>query len=237
MLNKPSSVQLCSDKIKSLQVLGDSGINVPEFTDEFPMIGRTKRHHSGNGFWLCLNQYDKQKAINEGAEYFIEYIPVRTEYRVHVFRDKVIDVRRKAENELFEGTPDQYVRSIHKGWKFLKVNPNNFDESCIGECINSVELLGLDYGAVDVLLGDNGEYYVLEVNSSPGLKPECSTLGKYVEEIKKLIPEQEITYTQEQVNNALTRILRHTRLYNKPFVLVNEFKKELKMIDAEDELL
>ena len=50
---------------------------------------------------------------------------------------------------------------------------------------NAVEALGLDFGAVDIILGKNGIWYVLEVNTACGL--EGTTLEKYCEQFRKFI--------------------------------------------------
>jgi len=36
--------------------------------------------------------------------------------------------------------------------------------------VGAVKALGLDYGAVDVVLGVNGRFYVLEVNTAVGME-------------------------------------------------------------------
>jgi D-alanine-D-alanine ligase-like ATP-grasp enzyme len=51
--------------------------------------------------------------------------------------------------------------------------------------IGSVNILGLNFGAVDVIYNEKeNKYYVLEVNTAPGLSG--TTLEKYVDAIIEL---------------------------------------------------
>lgn len=238
VLNKPESIRLCSDKRKSLKILNDNGITTPKIycagleSVEFPCVARTKNHHSGKGFWLCLNRGDLKRAFNNGASYVVKYVPVKEEYRIHVFNEKVIDVRKKVRNEtVTEEQTDYNIRSVHKGWKFVEKNTtHNIPENVLEECTKAVSVLGLDFGAVDLLLSDDNTYYVLEVNSSPGLSM-TNTLEKYCEEITKIVNnhyQYTKTYTEREVFKAISEVLRFTRLYNKPYVLVSEFKTALQ---------
>jgi len=184
VFNKPEQIKLCSDKHKSLRLLADSGIPVPRFTEYFPCVARTKNHRGGSGFWLCLNQDDFDIAVQNGADYSIEYIPVKNEYRVHVFFSDVLDIKQKFINPEEMDKLDLIIRSFNRGWIFK--NPKNkLPAEILTKCTLAVDKLGLVFGAVDVIESQNGEFYILEVNSSAGLNPNCSTLNKFVEKVEK----------------------------------------------------
>ena len=51
--------------------------------------------------------------------------------------------------------------------------------------IETLESMGLDFGAVDLGVKRNGECFVIEVNSAPGL--EGTTLEKYRDIISRLL--------------------------------------------------
>ena len=63
-----------------------------------PLIGRTKFHQGGKGLWVCLTKTHVKDAIGDGADYFQEYIDVKTEYRLHVAFGKVIYAVKKVPN-------------------------------------------------------------------------------------------------------------------------------------------
>ena len=75
-----------ADSVK--QDLADGAIS-------YPMIGRKKYHQGGKGFWECPTESQLEDALNSGAQYFQEMIPIRDEYRLHVFGDKVIHAVKK----------------------------------------------------------------------------------------------------------------------------------------------
>ena len=79
---------------------------------KFPLVGRTKYHQGGKGFWLCLTADHIKNAMNEGAQYFQEYIPIKTEYRLHVAFGKVIYAVKKIENPSIEHWIEQRKEKI-----------------------------------------------------------------------------------------------------------------------------
>ncbi len=113
VLNHPDQIRLNRNKLESsLRIMeelkdGDQDFvprivvadNILEAINEgvisYPMVGRTKYHQGGKGFWLCPTEAQVIAAVSSGAQYFQEMIPVKTEYRLHVFGDKVIHAVKK----------------------------------------------------------------------------------------------------------------------------------------------
>lgn len=77
-----------------------------------PIIGRTRMHQGGKGFWLCVNESQVRAAIAEGAHYFQEFIDIKQEYRLHVFCGVVIYAQKKVENASVEGWVAQRKEKI-----------------------------------------------------------------------------------------------------------------------------
>lgn len=65
---------------------------------KLPLVGRTNFHQGGKGFWLCMNKQHVQKAVDDGAQYFQNYIDIKDEYRLHVAFGEVIYAVKKVEN-------------------------------------------------------------------------------------------------------------------------------------------
>lgn len=93
------------------------------------------------------------------------------EYRYFVAGGNVIDVSQKKrmneETLIARGIElDDDVRTHNNGWVFahqgIVADPNG-----VAVSTRAVAALGLDYGAVDLLVAD-GKYVVCEVNSAPG---------------------------------------------------------------------
>lgn len=106
------------------------------------------------------------------------YFKAKEEYRVHVLRDKILDVQQKRRNTDVPREEVNYaVRSHANGFVFCRENVDP-PEAMLKVCVDAVAALGLDFGAVDVRYNTNDKTCcVLEVNTAPGL--EGSTIEKY----------------------------------------------------------
>jgi len=105
VLNHPNMIRSNRNKLTTLTKLAaNKAVNVAAFCEadqlqdfddkkfalNLPVIGRTNYHQGGKGFWLCLTNQQVQKAIAQGAQYFQNYIDIETEYRLHIFKGKLL---------------------------------------------------------------------------------------------------------------------------------------------------
>ncbi len=81
--------------------------------------------------------------------------------------------------------PDEIIRSNTRGWKFSKLDRAKLKKDLVTVSITAVASIGLDFGAVDVCCDYDGNFFVLEVNTGPGLKE--SSLKAYVAALTKKI--------------------------------------------------
>ena len=182
-LNKPNAIALASNKLNTfLEFRNKSFTDVPQWTtnpseaQHWLDLGlkvycrTTTRGHSGNGIVIC----------SDGDR--LAYAPLYTlhskhkhEYRVHVFRGQVLDVQMKRKrNGAVGGTG---IRNHANGWVYARAEIAPPEELLLSS-IKAVQLLNLDFGAVDIghRVIDN-KFFVFEVNTAPGL--EGTTLDKY----------------------------------------------------------
>lgn len=108
------------------------------------------------------------------------------EYRVHVFNGSVILYQKKSRRVDDDGVdiPDEDesdVRNLASNWIYRTDNLRRL-ERIEQLAINAVTSLGLDFGAVDIIKDGEGNIYVLEVNSAPGLRND-ETARMYTEAI------------------------------------------------------
>lgn len=96
------------------------------------------------------------------------------EYRVHVFDGEVILYQKKSRTvdeggEVNEPTnEDSLVRNLASGWVYRTGNLRRLER--VEElALDAISALGLDFGAVDIIKDTNGDVFVLEVNSAPGI--------------------------------------------------------------------
>lgn len=185
--NHPAAISAASNKTITFTTLNEADIPTPEFTtsrdtaqswvDEgiTTVVRHTVTGHSGQGIEL----------ISEGtvpeAPLYTKYKKKRAEFRVHVANGEVIDtVQKKKRNA--EDRPDNFttfIRSHSNGWVFCREGVTD----CARRnsiAVAAVSALKLQFGAVDIIYNAlEDKYYVLEVNTAPGL--EGTTLQKYVE--------------------------------------------------------
>lgn len=96
------------------------------------------------------------------------------EYRVHVFDGEVILYQKKSRRVDEDGETitaegeESDVRNLSSNWVYRTGNLRRLER--VEElAISAVQALGLDFGAVDIIKNEEGEVYVLEVNTAPGL--------------------------------------------------------------------
>jgi len=189
--NKLSAIRQTSDKLTALKVLDSNGVRVPPFStidgnnNYFPALGRKIKHTGGEDIILLLQQSDLKKAKEAGCSFLTEYIPTKNEYRVHVFGDKAVKVSQKILTEPDKAT-NPWVRNLDTGYTFRepRTKLSKIDEML---AINAVQALGLDFGAVDLVVSDKNIAYILEVNTAPGLLE--SSVNTYVPEFIKCLAE------------------------------------------------
>lgn len=168
--------------------MADAGINTPaafvnfdEALEAFgyPILGRKIRHTRGLDINLILQRRDDRRTP---SDYYIPYIPTNREYRIHVVREKVIGIRGKYLDFPKQAVP--HIRNYKYGYRFRTPNVN-LRANRLEAAVNAVSSLGLDFGAVDLIIADDGQYYILEVNTAPS----CSRkTGKaYVMEFANLL--------------------------------------------------
>ena len=218
VLNHPNNILSNRNKLTALKYMkqANTGIPVADFyeadnvnrhLDQLPLVGRKNYHQGGKGFWLCLTKDHVRRAINEGAQYFQKYIPIKDEYRLHIFGEECIYATKKVERtnmkEAFieqqkekalnaaerkgmkvdektlsflldrlsaeqQEHPDHIVKSNTRGWKFSKIKTPK--KELVEACVKALKALNLDFGAVDCCLDEEGNPWIIEINTGPGLK-------------------------------------------------------------------
>lgn len=191
ILNKPELVANASNKLKFFNTL-EGRVSMPEHTDNielarlwseagFVVVERHKlTGNSGEG--IRLVEKNCPQDITQ-APLYVKYIPKKQEYRVHVANGQVVDLQRKARrHDVADEDINWRVRNHDNGFIFQR-NDLEVPHDVSYYAVESCKLLGLDFGAVDVIYNERQERaYVLEVNTAPGLTGQ--TLEGYVERFK-----------------------------------------------------
>lgn len=201
MLNHPEAVNVASNKLTALEKLKEKEVSIPSFTTDKEyadvnydgiVVRHDLREHSGRGIELVTR---RNQSIPD-APLYTELIDSKAEYRVHVFAGKVIDyIKKRRENDNEPVGDEKVIRSHQNGWIFTRENLRRL-ERVEQLAIESVEALGLDFGAVDIVMDQDGAVYTLEVNTAVAM--ENTTLDNYVNAIINYGNEE---VTEDEVSN------------------------------------
>lgn len=189
IINDAQAVGLCINKYHTFAALTGKDVPTVPWTANKAVakewqakgwtvvVRETLTGHSGAGILI----------IEEGQEIpdaplYTRYIFKEKEFRVHATQTEVFDTRRKIRDPKKEPT-DWKIRSAKNGFIFAAKNVEP-SEARDKVAIDAVKALGLDFGAVDIVEDKHGKFFVLEVNSAPGL--EGQTVEKYTNILGKL---------------------------------------------------
>lgn len=193
VMNRPEKVTIATDKLAFF--LAMSGVvRVPQFwldkegaaqqmrENGGAIVCRTMlRANSGRGIVIADNVEDLVD-----APLYTMYIKKKFEYRVHVAFSSVISVQQKARKvDVPDNQVNWRIRNHDNGFIFKREGVE-LPAEARRMSRKVVDNLGLNFGAVDLIYNEKqGNYYVLEVNTAPGL--EGQTLDDYVQAFQQYV--------------------------------------------------
>ena len=192
-LNTPQAVNNASCKIRTFELLTAANVPTVPWTTDYEealewltdsktmVVARTlTRASSGRGAVFVDNP-----ELLIDAPLYTRYVKKQAEYRVNVAFGTIINIRQKRRRTDFEGEVDNLCRSHNNGWVFCSEGVDKSNETLRSLGLSSIVALGLDFGAVDIIYNAHSNaYYVLEVNSAPGMEGE--TLTNFIEALKNV---------------------------------------------------
>jgi glutathione synthase/RimK-type ligase-like ATP-grasp enzyme len=193
VINKRNGILAVTDKFGSLITFSNNHVPAPRAarltedvarTFRYPALARRTNHQQGRDVMLCLQTKDGMRALRQNLDYLVEYIPTRTEYRIHVIGNEMV---RASQKLLRNDRADNYVpwlRNHDHGYIFGNVR-GHIPAALVTGAIDAVKSVGLDFGAVDMIVADDGRWYILEVNTGPGLV--ASSMQTYAERLSRMI--------------------------------------------------
>jgi len=173
ILNSPEAVRKASNKLSTLRSLQDAGVGIPQWTTSKEEAKEWARDYNvycrllltakgGQGIIVA----DHPDMVYD-APLYTKAVDVHREFRVHVFNGEVIDFTEKKKRR--EAVHNPLIRNYDNGWVFCRQGielPDNVRQGAT----QGVLALGLDFGAVDICTDSNGDYYIFEINTAPGLQ-------------------------------------------------------------------
>lgn len=189
-----AGIKNATDKRAALLKLREAGIRTPDIwiIQDGQMVGegwtwpgiylvRRREHQGGTDVIPCVQKADLTHAFaDRRADHVTRYIPKVEECRVHVWDDTVIKISQKIRTD--NSKPySPFVWNFEHGFTF-RYREERLPATVRYLAIQAVEALGLTFGAVDIILGEDGRWYVLEVNTAPAGRVD-STVEAYGKKI------------------------------------------------------
>ena len=173
------------DKLDQLRMMERAKVRMPKFTDKLDdarklmeggatILGRFRNHTCGKD--IVVN-----KLKRTCREYWTVYVPSTEEWRIHIF-DGLSIARGK---KIFEGvaTEENEIAIRSRGNEYHMTHKVDPPEGMRDFARKMVKACGLAYGACDILVGRDGKFYGLEVNTAPAM--DNYTRAAYVKAIRR----------------------------------------------------
>ena len=202
---KPKRKQLrygeAVNKLQQYQWFKEQGLSALEFTtsveeankwlaDGFTVFGRKLLNAScGHGIVVHDGKGDSVLFEADKAPVYTKYKPKKREFRVHVFKDKVVTIVEKRRKKDWNGDKsDAKIRNLANGYVFCQtVELTDQLKKRIEEIsLHARKVCGSDFCGVDVGYNEkHDDVFVIEVNSAPGI--EGSNVDKYVKAVLQYV--------------------------------------------------
>jgi len=181
-VNTRDSIEICGDKYRTMLRMADSGIPTPQtaliqnidtlplalkqMDGKFPYVVKTLRGSKGVGVFLAESEGSLKAIlqliwkIDESEELIIQsFIKASYDVRAHVLGDNVIAAMKR------HIVKNDFRSNYSQGGK---VEDYKMSEEEKELCIAASKVIGVSWAGVDFITDEDGNKYILEVNSSPG---------------------------------------------------------------------
>lgn len=190
-INSRAALSGWRSRYQQLEKMHNAGVRVPKFSYNpiaYPMLGRDegKRRNTTRG--QGITYYPDVDSPIHRHSFYTSYLPKERQFRVHVIgaSTRTRELIHRHETENTPGLPDALSQPVwNHGTGFTyRVVQGDRPKGVIPQAKAAIAALGLDFGAVDVIVHE-GTPYVTEVNTAPGLSD--ATLPWYVEKLTELV--------------------------------------------------
>lgn len=193
-INSRAALNGWRSRYQQLVKLAQGEVSVPRFSTDpigYPMLGRDEGRRGRNTTrGQGISFYPGPYTWPMRHSFYSEYLPKERQFRVHVVgnatRTRELIHRHETENTL--GLPEALAQPVwnHSTGFTYRVVRGDRPKGVIPQAKLAIKALGLDFGAVDVIVHE-GTPYVTEVNTAPGLSD--ATLPWYAEKLSSLVNE------------------------------------------------
>jgi hypothetical protein len=183
------------NKLQELQLLAKNGVStVPHSINPLelspPLFGRKVHHTRGND--IVVVQCGRPNPAKRVSDFYTTILHKTHEYRVWVFRGTPIGTYEKLltyPERLGLRGRSKDVWNWRNGYGYEFVHPKEAAKELKKLGCSAIEALDLDFGAVDIIEGTDKKFYVLEVNTAPGVEGRRQALVSLANHIETWVKE------------------------------------------------
>lgn len=192
-------IQQAQSKPRAFETLAALNLPVPRWHNDYTtlfnrisgrsILARRDRLSAGRGIVLLSRDPGTGPRSDVApADFFVERLSYRREFRIHVWQGQPIHIQGKVRTaNAVEGA---VARNYETGYLYTSQGLDRYAtgallRDCEQLAVRATEALGLDFAAVDLLETKHGKLYFLEANTAPALRSDA-TFGAYLGAIKQL---------------------------------------------------
>ena len=174
LLNHPNSIMYTANKMRTYKLLPSYHPKVYENRRDIraPVIAKPRTGHHGYGIKILNTnkEVDDFFSYNSFSNYIVEdLIDIKHEYRFNVVAGEVYQVSKKIKQDMYT-EKGGYVFAYKSLGSDAKISQKFWD--FVNNIIKDIERkLGNKLGSycIDIIKGQDGEYYLTELNSAYGI--------------------------------------------------------------------
>jgi hypothetical protein len=166
------------DKLHQYKFFRKNNLNFPWFSESKEIVTQMMQNgaikavlcrvllqgQEGHGIVIADNS-----AELVDAPVYVQYQEKTLEYRVNLFRGKVVNVREKRRKNGFDGGEPR-IRNVENGYVYC-IPRGRIPPDVLTTAIQASRVTDSDVVGVDVAYNaDNDEHFIIEVNSAPSLE-------------------------------------------------------------------
>ena len=181
------------DKLTQYRWFKEQGLSSLEFTtddeeafrwctrDKITVFGR-RYLNSSCGKGIVVEEPNETSNFTMRLPVYTKYRKKKREFRVHIFRDKVVAVTEKRKRAGFDGERDTKIRNLANGYVFCRELLSPEPEGLRELALRARNVTQSDFCGVDIGYNErNNELFIIEVNSAPGIAG--SNINAYIDAI------------------------------------------------------
>jgi hypothetical protein len=177
------------NKLEELELLRAKGVVTVPFSRSprdltAPVLGRSLHHTRGNDIIV----YRVRGVPHRRHDFYTQLIDKQQEFRIWTFRKTVIGCYEKILSypaKLGRRGRSREVWNYRNGYAYLFRRPDAVPENLRQLARDAVDAVGLDFGAVDLVVDRRGVGWVLEINSAPGVEDRRQGFTSLVNHIER----------------------------------------------------